>query len=117
MRDWGGGKTMSWVLSIYVAAVAGSVFGVFWPFIVRLFKANRPNDLYVVGGNGPARYVVWLVLGVVIGAVVAALGFASFLGTAEAQKALEAQGLVAYFAAFTYGFAAGSLFEEPLKKT
>jgi len=107
---------MSWVALMYVAAVAGSVFGVFWPFIVRLFRQNAPDDFYVVGGSGPARYVVWLVLGVGIGAVVAALGFASFLGTAAAQKALEDQGLVAYFAAFTYGFAAGSLFEEPLKK-
>src|SRR5438876_10094472 len=42
----GGGKRMSWVALMYVAAVAGSVFGVFWPFIVRLFRQNAPDDFY-----------------------------------------------------------------------
>ncbi len=107
---------MNWVWAMFLSCAAGSVFAVFWPYIVKLFKSSGPARFYVFDTDSPFRFLVWIVVGGVIGVVVAALGFATLLGTPENQAALKAQGMVAYFAAFTAGFSAGSLFEEPLKQ-
>jgi hypothetical protein len=110
---------MDWIVQMYLASVAGAVFGVFWPWIVRAFKDLGPSP-GLVGlpetASPTVRFLAWLVVGGIIGAVVAALGFATFMGTPEAQAALKAQGLVGLFAGFAYGFAGGAFFEEPLKK-
>ncbi len=104
---------MTWLQRMYLFSAIGSCTGVFWPTLVKLFKMNQPVALE----NQPPsrRYVVYIVLGVVIGVVVAALTFATFLGSKENQDQLKAAGSIAYFTAFSAGFAAGSLFEEPLK--
>jgi hypothetical protein len=108
---------MSWIWWMFVASAAGSVFAVFWPTIVGNFKDSGPTYNTVVSARSrTVRFVAFAVLGVVIGVVVAALGFATFLGSAENRAALEAAGIVSYFSAFTAGFASGSLFEEPLKQ-
>lgn len=106
---------MSWTHKMYAASAVGSTFAVFWPTIIKLMRVNQPEPLGDKMTAGK-RYGVYLGMGVVIGIVVAALGFAALLGSKENQDSLRAAGSVAYFVAFTGGFSAGALFEEPLKK-
>ena len=106
---------MDWIWVMFLSTVAGAIFALFWPYLVKVFKGLGPGDFYVIDSVIP-RFLAWVVVGGIIGTAVAALSFATFLGTAENQAALKAQGVIAYFAAFTAGFSAGSFSEEPLKK-
>lgn len=86
----------------------------FYPALLKAFKDNAPIAFATTAPK--KRWALYIISGVVIGVVVAALGFVAFLGSKENQQALKAAGAVAYFGAFTAGFASGSVAEEPLKK-
>jgi hypothetical protein len=99
---------------MYLASAGGATFAVFWPAIIKLLRDNQPVPLAAV--PQARRLLVYLGAGTLIGLVVAALGFATLLGSAKNQELLKATGALAYFTAFTGGFSAGALFEEPLSK-
>lgn len=105
---------MSWTARIFFFCALGSVCAMFYPVLLKAFRDNTPVALESMDTG--KRYLVYIVSGIVIGVIVAALGFGAFLGSKENQDALKAAGTVAYFGAFTAGFAAGSVAEEPLKK-
>lgn len=105
---------MSWTIKMYALCVLGSVGAMFYPALLKAFRDNTPIALE--DAPAPKRYAIYIIAGVVIGAIVAALGFVAFLGDKANQDALKAAGAVSYFGAFTAGFASGSVAEEPLKK-
>jgi hypothetical protein len=103
---------------MYVIAVAGSVFGLLWPWIVKAWRANAPKPRYYVLGQDSKlpQYLFWFGLTLFIAGALVALGFAAFLGDEANQEQLEASGTVAYFLSFTFGFGTAALVEEPLRK-
>ena len=105
---------MSWTTKMYIACSVGAIAAMFYPAILKAFRENTPIAFENMAPT--KRWSIYIVGGVVIGCIVAALGFVAFLGDEKNQDALKAAGKVAYFGAFTAGFASGSLAEEPLKK-
>ena len=101
-----------WLLIMFLVSVAGSIFALVWPNLVARFR-NGPRNQYRIPGGG---LLGWLLVVVVIGAVLAAVGFGAFLNDKETRDELKALGFLGYFSAFTYGFSTGALVEEPLKK-
>ena len=103
----------SWEFWMFASTALGSVFGVFYPTFIKLFKDNQPVAVSTTSPVG--KILIFLGAGIVLGVIVAAIGFAALLGSNENQKSLQDAGTVAFFLAFAAGFASGSLFEEPLK--
>lgn len=109
---------MDFLWQLFVVMTGGSVFGVLWPTLIALFKKHQPVPVFGFGtyaASSGKSLVFFLVVALVISAAVAALSMAAFLGNKDNQQALRDLGMASYFAAFTAGFSAGSLFEEPLK--
>jgi hypothetical protein len=102
---------------MYMIAVAGSVFGLLWPWIVKAWRDTGPTYYVLSAGSSARKYIFWFALTLVIAAALVAVGFATFLGDEENQKELEAAGKAAYFLAFSFGFGTAALIEEPLRKS
>jgi hypothetical protein len=119
---------------MFLSSYLGSFSGLMWPILVvafkehrvRIYKWLRPTDRAILGGAGPSTLriilvdyviplVVFLVLALIISGVTAALGFFGFLQDQKQRETLQSLGALAYFAAFTSGFASASLVEEPMK--
>ena len=108
---------MTWTVWMLIATVVGAFAGIWYPSLVAWFKHNAPDyHLSSVADPAPLRLFKALVASLLISAIVALLGFVAFLGDAANQTALQATGLLAYVSAFTSGFTAGTVFEEPLRK-
>lgn len=105
-----------WLIGLYLTSVVGAVFGIFWPAMVASFKGGGQARLAVAFDDSQKKIALHLGLGIVIASVIAGLGFVAFAGTTENQTRLHGLGLLAYFTAFTSGFSAASLIEEPLKQ-
>ncbi|GGU81142.1 hypothetical protein [Lentzea flava] len=107
---------MDWVWRVFVCMAVGSMLGVFWPFIIKGFRSVSPQfSINALNTASKAtKTLVFLALGLFIGVAVAALSFATFLGDPANQTSLQELGIASYFLAFSAGFAAGALFEEPL---
>jgi hypothetical protein len=108
-----------WIKTMFFWSVIGSLAGLLWPLAVAWFK-KLSGDLYPIitrrAGPSPIMKAIALIVsGIFIAVVAAAVGFGVFLGDAENRKALQEQGLLAYFLAFNFGFGSASLIEEPLK--
>ena len=86
---------MSWTIKMYALCVLGSVGAMFYPALLKAFRDNTPIALE--DAPAPKRYAIYIIAGVVIGAIVAALGFVAFLGDKANQDALKAAGAVSYF--------------------
>ena len=111
---------VTWLQWILLSMFAGELTGLLWPFVVKMFKANAPTIALVgipASASPFARTLRWLVLVVFVALVLTMLGLAAFVGSAEDQAKLRATGTLAYFSAYTYGFAGAAFIEEPLKRT
>jgi hypothetical protein len=96
---------------IFSAVTIGSITGVFYPSLVQAFKKSAPS---YVGPLEPrsTRLITFVISGILIGIIISATSFATFLGNAANQKALLDLGFAAYFLAFSAGFTAASVAEE-----
>jgi hypothetical protein len=111
-------STNSFVLYMYLVAIGGAFLGLMYPKIIASFKGGPGPTYHTFGASSSiGGWVRYLAAGLLISAIVVTLGFGGFLSDADNKKALDAMGLVAYTLAFGFGFGAGQLAEEPLKKT
>jgi hypothetical protein len=121
-----------WLWSMFGVMCAGTFCGLIWPLAIawwrsqqaELYKWISPPTKY--GGVAPSSFgkfwvdyllpfVKFAIVSTFITAVVAALAFGPFLSDGETRKKLYELGWLAYFSAFSAGFAAGSAAEEPMK--
>ena len=110
-------STDRFVLYMYLVAIGGAFLGLMYPTIIARFRRG-PGPNYRTFGTSASigGWVGYLAAGLFISAIVVTLGFGGFLSDEDNKKALDAMGLVAYTLAFGFGFGAGQLAEEPLKK-
>ena len=101
---------------LFAAAMVGAFVGLLYPALVALFRSVSPVPLAQLSVSPTIRWIIYVVAGLILAAVLVALGFTAFLGDEENRQSLKDSGSVAYFAAFSYGFASASLIEEPLKR-
>jgi hypothetical protein len=124
---------------MYGCSFGGAFFGLLWPILVALWKRQQaqiykwigPEDKTRFGGaEGVAppsllrrilvEYVLpiflFFVLAILISFGTSALGFFVFLQDEKARQKLQELGVLAYFSAFSSGFASAAFVSEPLKR-
>jgi hypothetical protein len=104
------------LLWMFVASTVGSLAGLLWPICIVLWR-RQTSSVYHMGGERASKVFKALqlaLLALVIAIVAAAVGFFGFIGTDAQQRELQDLGGRAFFAAFTYGFSAGSFVAAPL---
>ncbi len=108
-----------WNWALFGVMTSGSIIGVFYPTIVSLFKASVPQPQYhglATQTTTGKRISVFIATGIIIGVILSALSFGTFLGDADTQTKLLGLGFGAYFLSFAAGFTAASAAEELARK-
>jgi hypothetical protein len=129
--------TMHWTLKMFIFSVVGSLAGILWPILITYYRKHTTDTYKAVSGSGArivkqtpgtkqgmvvslsssfVSFFVFLVLSIFIAAIASGVGFFAFLQNSDTRTSLQNIGNLGYFSAFSYGFSAASLIEEPLKK-
>jgi len=103
-------------------SMLGCLFGLFYPQIIKLWKTrggmgllSQPH-LMIYGTNQFANLVLTIGLAIVLAGLITGLQIMQLYQNPDIIAVINIQPIFAYFSAFSFGFNAASLVEEPMRR-